>query len=143
MSVTEEQKKRQDSLVALFGKAPIKKSMGMSVHYDEKGRAIFAMPYNPNFDHALEGVHGGVYATLLDNAGWFTVAPQFETWIVTIEFHVRLLQPVEREDLWSRGEIIRLGKRITFAEMSVWTKDERLIATGSGTFAPTSRPYTS
>ncbi len=80
-------------------------------------------------------------ATLLDNAGWFTSAPAFETWIATVEFTTRLLEPVSRAGLRSIGRVIRLGKSISTAEMEVRTPDGKLIAIGSGTFAATSVPF--
>lgn len=142
MDITQETlERRQAALVERFHGAPIAQTMGMRLHYDEADRAVFTMPYHADFDHGLGGIHGGVFATLIDNAGWFTAAPHFETWIVTIEFHVRLLEPVAKEALWSRGEIIRLGKRISVVEMEVRTQADRRVATGTGTFAPTKLSY--
>lgn len=138
----ERRKKRQEELMALFHRAPMKHSLGMEFHYDEEGSAIFSMPYNPHFDHALGGIHGGVMATLLDNAGWFTVAQFYDAWIATAELQVRLLKPVAKTDIYSKGRILNLGKRIAMAEMEVRTKDGQLIAVGSGTFAVTSMPMT-
>lgn len=132
---------RQQRLIRLFNEsAPIAQSMGMTLRYNEKGQAIFEMPHNPRFDHALDGIHGGVIATLLDNAGWFTVAPNFDHWIATIEFSTRLHEPVAKTDLYSIGRIVRIGKRLASAEMEVRTAKDRLIATGSGTFTVTSVP---
>ena len=127
---------RMTELVALFDKAPIRQTFGMSLSYDKEGRAVFDMPYHAGFDHALKGVHGGVFATLLDNAGWFTAAVHYETWIASIEFSTRLLEPVSGEDLIARGEIIRVGKRLAVTEMTVHTASQRLVAVGTGTFAP-------
>ena len=138
MGSAEEFSKKQRELIDLFGRAPIRKLFGMSLSYDEEGRARFDLPYNPQLDHALGGTHGGAIATLLDNAGWFTVAPHFDTWIVTVEFGVKLIEPVQEEDLYSLGRMIRAGGRIAFAEMEVRTAKGRLIATGTGTFSATS-----
>ncbi len=128
---------RQEELVELFHGSRIHRITGMRLSYTEDGRARFDMPYNPNFDHALDGVHGGLIATLIDNAGWFTAAARYDTWIATVEFQVRLLEPVEKRDLVSLGRIVRSGKRLTVAEMEVRDGDGRLVATGSGTFTVT------
>jgi uncharacterized protein (TIGR00369 family) len=128
---------RRDDLVALFERAPIKHSFGMASWYDEEGHAIFDLPYNPGLDHALKGVHGGVIATLLDNAGWFTAAPHYDTWIATIEMSMRLHEHVSAEALQSRGRIVRLGHRVSVCAMEVRTAAGRLIATGQGTFTVT------
>jgi acyl-CoA thioesterase len=129
-------RQRMDKLVALFAKAPMKKIFGMDLAYNAEGCAVFKMPYNPNFDHALQGVHGGVFATLLDNAGWFTAAPHYETWIATVEFSTRLLEHVKEEGLIAQGKTIRVGKNLAVAEMTVHTDSGRLVAAGTGTFAP-------
>lgn len=122
----------------MFHQAPIAKSMGITMEYNQNGQAIFHMPYNSNFDHALGGVHGGVYATLLDNAGWFTAALRYSTWIVTVEFSTRLLEGVVKEDLYSIGTLVRTGKRISSCSMELFTKSDKLVAIGQGTFSVTS-----
>jgi len=125
-------------LIALFDKAPIKHVYGMELSY-ENGIARFDLPYNRNFDHALDGIHGGAIATLLDNAGWFTAALHYETWIATVEFNVRLIAHAKEEALYSIGEVVHIGKRLAVCNMEVRTSEgDRLIATGSGTFVPTS-----
>lgn len=131
---------KQDKLIQLFRGAPIVKSFGMQLSYGENGQAIVALPYNPNLDHGYLQIHGGALATLLDTAGWFTVAPHFDFWIATVEFSTRLLIPVEKESLHAQGKIVRLGKRLAFCDMEVKNSREQLVAVGSGTFSTTSVP---
>jgi uncharacterized protein (TIGR00369 family) len=133
----EHMKKRQEELIALFSRAPIKKSMGMEFRY-EGGSAVFDLPYNPGFDHALNDIHGGAIATLLDNAGWFTAAQHYDSWISTAEMQMRLLKPALRSHLQSRGRMLSLGKRVAMVEMEVKNSNGDLIAVGSGTFVVTS-----
>lgn len=127
-------------LVDAFHRAPIAKAFGMTLTYNENRQAVFHLPYNLNFDHALKGIHGGVFAILIDNAGWFTAAAHYKAWVVTVEFHTRLLEPVVGEDLRSVGKIIRAGNKLAVCEAEVRTKEDRLVATGSGTFLLTSTP---
>jgi acyl-coenzyme A thioesterase PaaI-like protein len=72
---------RQRRLIEFAKQAPIVKTFGMSLQYKVQGQAIWELPHNPGLDHAGGDVHGGIIATLLDNAGWFTAAPYFDTWI--------------------------------------------------------------
>lgn len=137
--ISSEQKTRQDLLIKLFNTAPIKKIYGMMLSYNEEGQAYFDLPYNFNFDHAFKGIHGGVFATLLDNAGWFTAASHYDCWIATVEFQTRLLEPVYQEDLYSIGKIIRKGSRIASCDMEVRTSKNRLVARGAGTFTTTNQ----
>ena len=132
---------RQQRLIALFHGAPIQKVTGMTFRYDDDGRAVFTMPYNPNFNHAMGAIHGSVFGTLVDNAGWFTVAPHYENWIVTVEYSTRLHEPVSKETLIATGKIVRMGSRMASAEMEIRTPDGTLAATGAGTFIVTAQPY--
>jgi len=135
-----ELKTQQKSFVRLFQSAPIVQLFGMKLHYDEAERAVIDLPFNPKLDHALLQTHGGALATLLDTAGWFTVAPYFEHWVATVEFSTRLLEPVEKQGLQAIGRILRRGKRLVFTEMQVESQAGRLIAVGSGTFTVTGVP---
>ncbi len=132
---------RQKMLMNLFNGAPIRKATGMTIRYDEEGRAVFTMPYNPSFDHAMGAIHGSIFGMLIDNAGWFTVAPHYDNWIVTVEFSTRLHEPISKKDLVATGRIVRMGSRMASAEMEVRTTDNGLAATGAGTFIVTSTPY--
>lgn len=128
---------RRQYLAQLFQGSPIKQSMGMEIHYNESGQAVFTQKYNKDFDHAMHDVHGGLIATMIDNALWFTVAPYYDHWIVTVEFQVRLHEPAQQEDLVAVGKIIRHGKRLTSAEAEIHSASGRLIATGTGTLSVT------
>lgn len=134
------QQKRQAELQALFSTAPIARTFGMTASYPEPGRGRFDLPYNPDLDHGKHQIHGGVIATLLDNAGWFSAAVHYDTWISTVEFQVRLLMPAEAVHLYSIGRVVRAGKRLAVAEMEVRDPDGALVATGSGTFAVSKIP---
>jgi uncharacterized protein (TIGR00369 family) len=135
--------KRCTELTALFSKAPIKATFGMELSFNENNEAVFDLPHNPGLEHGFRDTHGGILATLLDNAGWFTAAVHYDTWIATLEMQMRLLEPARREDLRAVGRLQRAGSRFAVAEMEVRTTSGRLVATGSGTFAVTSLKYPS
>ena len=132
---------RCTELTALFSKAPIKATFGMELSFNENNEAVFDLPHNPGLEHGFRDTHGGILATLLDNAGWFTAAVHYDTWIATLEMQMRLLEPARREDLRAVGRLQRAGSRFAVAEMEVRTASGRLVATGSGTFAVTSLKY--
>ena len=128
-------KTNQDNAIKLFSKAPMKKTFNMVLSYNEDNQAVFNMPFDQKFCHALGGLHGGVLSTLLDNAGWFTVQPHYENWVNTIDLQVQLLLPTSNKALISKGTLVKKGKNIAFSKMEVLDEDENLIATATGTFA--------
>lgn len=128
---------RIEQLLHMFNEvAPIAGTFGMSLSYNEEGQAVVDLPYNPGLDHALGGVHGGVYATMLDTAGWFTAAAAHDgsCWLATSEMSVHLLLPVERTSLRAVGRLIKRGKRQDVAEMHLYDGDGRLVGHATGTF---------
>jgi uncharacterized protein (TIGR00369 family) len=129
---------RAEQLKALFDKAPIGETFGMTLSYTADFEAVFDLPHNKGLQNAMGDTHGGVIATLLDNAGWFTAAIHYESWIATVELQVRMLEPCRKEDLRAKGRLVRAGKSLAVAEMEVRTVAERLVAVGSGTFSATS-----
>ena len=128
-------KTNQDNAIKLFSKAPMKKTFNMVLSYNKEDQAVFNMPFDQKFCHALGSLHGGVLSTLLDNAGWFTVQPHYENWVNTIDLQVQLLLPTSDKALISKGTLVKKGKNIAFSKMEVRDEDENLIATATGTFA--------
>ncbi|MFQ6090689.1 MAG: PaaI family thioesterase [Candidatus Bipolaricaulia bacterium] len=126
---------RQAELVRKFSKSSIGRYFGMSLSYDEEGHAHVHLPYNPDLDHALGGVHGGILATLLDTAGWFAAAVLHDgAWIATTNLNIHLLEPAAQVDLEAEGRVVRRGRRVDVAEMRVADPDGKLYAIATGTF---------
>lgn len=128
---------REAALVAEFNGAPIARFFGMTLSYPEPGAARVDLPYNPNLDHALHGVHGGVLATLADVAGWFACAARHEgIWVATAQIQLHTLEHVERRAVHGLGRVLRPGRAIDVAEMRILDETGRLVACGTGTFVP-------
>ncbi len=128
---------RMEELARLFNEeAPIARYFGMQLWFDEEGRAVVELPHNPHLDHLLGGIHGGIYATLLDIAAWFTAAAvgDLASWIATSELTIHFLRPAQRTTLWAVGQVIKVGKRQIVAEAHLRDKDDRLVGHAVGTF---------
>lgn len=128
---------RIQQLLHMFNEvAPIAGTFGMRLSYGDRGQAVVDLPYNPALDHALGGVHGGVYATMLDTAGWFTAAAAHDEpcWLATSEMSMHLLLPVESTSLRAEGRLIKRGTRQDVTEMCLYDGDGRLVAHATGTF---------
>jgi uncharacterized protein (TIGR00369 family) len=108
----------------------------MKLSFDDQGNAVVELPYNPDLDHPLGGVHGGVYATLLDTAGWYTAAAGHDcgSWMATAELSIHFLLPVERTVLKAAGRPIKRGRRQDVVEIQLHDGEGRLVAHAIGTF---------
>ena len=92
------------------------------------------LPYNPSLDHALGDIHGGVYATMLDTASWFTSAAIHDCWVATSEMTVHFLKPAKGMALRAVGQLIKSGKRQDVVEARLYDEQDRLIGHAVGTF---------
>ena len=128
---------RTDRLLYMFNEvAPIARTLGMRLSFTAEGSAVVDLPYNPALDHGAGGIHGGVYAVVMDSAGWFTSAAAHDedTWIATGELSIHFLQPVERRALRAVGRLIKKGRRQDVAEVHLYDETGRLVGHATGTF---------
>ncbi|MFQ6102369.1 MAG: PaaI family thioesterase [Anaerolineae bacterium] len=128
---------RIEELLKLFNEeAPIARYFGMRLSFTEGGNPVIDLPYNPSLDHGLGGIHGGVYATMLDTAAWFAAAAVREPsyWVTTSELSVHFLEPAERTSLRAVGRLVKSGKRQDVAEAHLYDGQDRLIGHAVGTF---------
>jgi uncharacterized protein (TIGR00369 family) len=128
---------RRAALLRSFNElAPFARTLGLRLAYDDEGRAVVDLPYNPDLDHAQGGIHGGIYAMLLDTAGWFTAAAAHNTacWMATAEMSIHFLAPAERTSLRAVGRLIKQGRRQDVAEMHLYDGQGRLVGHATGTF---------
>ncbi|MGD9316200.1 MAG: PaaI family thioesterase [Anaerolineae bacterium] len=116
--------------------APIARTFGMRLSYNDEGQAIVDLAYNPGLDHALGGIHGGVYATMLDTAGWFTAAAAHDEscWLATSEMSIHFLAPAAHTSLQAIGRLIKRGKRQDVAEVHLYDGRGCLVGHATGTF---------
>lgn len=128
-----------DELADLFHRSPIGRTTGMRIEFDGRRRARCCWEHREEYDHALDQVHGGLLAMMLDNAGWFTAAAAHGEWVVTSDLQMRLLNGTSGENLEARGEIVRQGRRLTVVAMELRTGSGGLVATGTGAFCPTGK----
>jgi uncharacterized protein (TIGR00369 family) len=80
-------------------------------------------------------VHGGVLATLIDTATFWSVfmrLPQ-DAGLVNIDLKLNYLRPVSNGTITARGVCIRSGRAISYAEARVADSTGKLIAHGTST----------
>lgn len=131
--------KKREMLASIARNAPIIKTFNFSMNYDESGAAIFSWPFNKIFTNGMD-VHGGVISTLIDCCTWFTAAQYYQSFISTVEFDTKILEPAKLQGMRAIGKPIRVGKRLCTIGAEVFSEDGRLIAVGSSTLTTTSIP---
>lgn len=128
---------RVKELLKMFNDSiSIARFFGMQLSFTEAGNAVIDLPYNPNLNHARGGIHGGVYATMLDSAGALTAAVHHDSscWLATSEMSVHFLLPVARTSLRAVGTIVKHGRRQDIVEMQLFDGQGQLVGHATGTF---------
>jgi uncharacterized protein (TIGR00369 family) len=110
----------------MFQQQPFMAYLGAELTLVEPGRAAIRLPYRRELAQHDGFFHGGIVATLADNAGgaaaYTLVPPGFGA--LTVELKVNLLAPGVGEALVARGEVIRAGKRLVVSRSDVFAVRE-------------------
>jgi uncharacterized protein (TIGR00369 family) len=88
-------------------------------------------PFHLNGNGTL---HGGVYATLIDNAMGFAVAALARVRIATTQMNVHFLGPVSAGRITCTADVVHRTRRTATAEAKVRDADGNLLAMGTGAF---------
>ena len=112
-------------------------SIGIIVEHVRDGSVDLRLEAGP--DHAnLQGtVHGGVLATLADTAAGLAVRSAIPPGSrhVSVNLDVQYLAPATMGPLLATGRVVRLGRRIAFAEADVSDAGGELLARAQVTVA--------
>lgn len=127
----------EDDIMARVAASPFHASMGISVSSVRDGEVDLVLEARP--DHAnLHGtVHGGVLATLADTAAGLAVRSAIApgSGHVSVNLDVQYLAPARPGTLLATGRVVRLGRRIAFAEAEVAASDGTMLARAQVTIA--------
>ena len=108
--------------------------IGSKVEEVEPGKAVCHIDVEDIHLNGNGTLHGGVYASLLDNAMGLAVAALVGLRTATIGLDVHFLGAVREGRITCSAEVIHRTRRIATVEAKVRNGDENLVAMGTGTF---------
>lgn len=91
---------------------------------------------------ARGAVHGGILATLVDTAAIYAVIAAIGSMAATIDLRVDYHGMARRGAFKITGTPVRIGRTLSTAESQVFDCDNRLVASGRGTFIRLDEPIT-
>ena len=106
-----------------------------------EGAAEVLIPIGAHLFHSAGAVHGSYYFKALDDAAFFaanSVVP--DQFVLTVSFHIQLLQPVSSGTIRGVGKVVRSGKNLIFAESVLFNEGGEELARGNGVFAKSRHP---
>lgn len=117
-----------------FAKVPFWKHTGCVIEHIEDGRAVLSLTVVHEHMNGNMTLHGGMYATLMDNAMGLAARSQGEMKQATTNLNIHFLAAVSEGKIYAFGRIIHRTKRTITTEARVESEDGTLLATATGSF---------
>lgn len=122
-------------LIAAVNASPFPEHLAMRLAAIEPDRAVLELRTARCHLQAYGIVHGGVLATLIDTATFWSVYLRIpeDAGLVNVDLKLNYLRPVENGLLTAEGRAIRSGGTICYAEADVFNINRDLVAHGTST----------
>ncbi len=128
----------RDVMAEFIPSSPLVALLGIQVGSLGDGEAVLHLPYRAELTTIGETVHGGAIATLADTAVmaacWCGAVPPENLRGSTVDLTVHYLAPASATDLTATARVLRRGRKICHAEVSVTDSSGTLVAHGVGTY---------
>lgn len=118
-------------LIDIFeSKIPANKLLGLKIDSLSVGKVSVHVPFKEAFigDYRQGYWHGGILATIADAAAGlagFTTLTSPDDRINTIDMRIDFLTPAVRTDIFAEVTLIKVGKRIINADVSLYQTDKQ------------------
>ena len=110
------------------------KHIGAKVEEVEPGKSVVYIDVEDVHLNGAGTLHGGVYASLIDNAMGLSVLALVGVRTATIEMNVHFLGAVKEGRITCRSEVLHRTRRTATVEAKVYDADGNLVALGTGAF---------
>ena len=126
--------------LATFQAAPFIRDVGYRLVDIEPGRIVSELDLQERHFQQDGYVHAGVQATMADHTAGTAAATLMAAGriVLTIEFKLSLMVPARGDKLICRGEVLKPGKSVTFAESKVYAVEggtETLVSLATASLA--------
>ena len=124
-----------DHLASYFNEAvTVSKHIRSRVETVEPGRATLYIDVEDYHFNGNGTLHGGVHASLIDNAMGISVLALVGVRIATVEMNVHFLGPVSSGRITCEARVVHRTRRMATAEAKVYDAEWNLVSMGTGTF---------
>jgi uncharacterized protein (TIGR00369 family) len=108
--------------------------IGAKVEEVEVGRSVVYIDVEDVHLNGTGTLHGGVYASLIDNAMGLSVLALVGVRTATIEMNVHFLGAVSEGRITCHSQVVHRTRRTATAEAKVYDTNGNLVAMGTGAF---------
>jgi uncharacterized protein (TIGR00369 family) len=114
--------------------------IGAKVEKVEPGRSVISIEVEGVHLNGAGTLHGGVYASLIDNAMGLSVLALVGVRTATIQMNVHFLGAVSGGRITCESEVLHRTRRTATAEAKVRDAERNLVALGTGAFRVFEKP---
>jgi uncharacterized protein (TIGR00369 family) len=114
--------------------------IGAKVKEVEPGRSVISIDVEDIHLNGAGTLHGGVYASLIDNAMGLSVLALVGVRTATIQMNVHFLGAVSGGRITCKSEVLHRTRRTATAEAKVYDAEDNLVALGTGAFRVFEKP---
>ena len=115
-------------------KVTFSRHIGAKVEEVEPGRSVISIDVEEHHLNGAGTLHGGVYASLIDNAMGLSALALVGVRTATIQMNVHFLGAVGEGRITCESEILHRTRRTATAEARVHDSEGNLVALGTGAF---------
>ena len=131
---------RNEDNIAKFQAAlmisPFHQWLGLQAVAVTPDQVEIALPWRKELvsNTAIEATHGGILAALIDLTGLYTIRAAGSIVSATADLRVDYHRPATRGTILARGVVVKLGRRISIADVRVVDGNQVLLASGRGAY---------
>ena len=125
--------KHVEALINVINRGPYFRHLSMFVKDMGIGYSLVELDIGNEHLNPYGGLHGGVYASAIDTAAYWSVYCELDenAGHITIDLKVDYLAPAASGKLIVRGHRIKIGRSMCLAEASVFDQTDKCLAHGT------------
>ncbi len=128
-----------ENLADVMQIAPFHRWLGLKIVQQNNDQLELEMPWRDELvsNPVIGAVHGGILASLIDLTGLYAIIAAGGVARATVDLRVDYHRAATNGPLRAIGQVVKLGKTISTADTRIIDDDERLVASGRGTYLST------
>jgi len=120
-----------------LSESPYQRFLGLKFARYEEGLVEIAMPFREEFlrDEGSDWLHGGILSALIDIAGDYAVYSKTGGDVPTLDLRIDYLRPAKCGRLTAIARTVKVGRRVSVADVEVQDENGHVVAVGRGLYA--------
>ena len=120
-----------------LSQSPYQRFLGLQLVRYEDGLVEIGMPFREEFlrEDGSDWLHGGILSALIDIAGDYAVYSKTGGDVPTLDLRIDYLRPARRGRLTAIARTLKVGRRVSVADVEVKDEEGQVVAIGRGLYA--------